>query len=43
MLNPLRPAALALVAALALTGCGADVTSQADGRTVPPRPTATTR
>ncbi|RPK87354.1 MULTISPECIES: ABC transporter substrate-binding protein [Streptomyces] len=32
MPNPLRPAALALVAALALTGCGADVTSKADGK-----------
>lgn len=30
MPNPLRPAALALVTALALTGCGADVTDRAD-------------
>ncbi|MFJ9528111.1 ABC transporter substrate-binding protein [Streptomyces cyaneofuscatus] len=32
MPNPLRPAALVLVAALALTGCGADVTPQSDGK-----------
>lgn len=32
MQNRIRPAALALAAALVLSGCGADVTSQADGR-----------
>ncbi|MFF2696743.1 ABC transporter substrate-binding protein [Streptomyces cyaneofuscatus] len=32
MPNSLRPAALVLVAALALTGCGADVTPQSDGK-----------
>ncbi|NEE28919.1 iron transporter, partial [Streptomyces sp. SID7982] len=30
MPHPLRPAALVLAAALALTGCGADVTPEAD-------------
>ncbi|MFF6860119.1 ABC transporter substrate-binding protein [Streptomyces bacillaris] len=32
MPNPTRPAAFLLTAALALTGCGADVTTQADGK-----------
>ncbi|MET9209720.1 ABC transporter substrate-binding protein [Streptomyces bacillaris] len=32
MPNPTRPAAFLLAAALALTGCGADVTTQADGK-----------
>ncbi|MEU3003672.1 ABC transporter substrate-binding protein [Streptomyces sp. NPDC007020] len=32
MPHPLRPAALVLAAALALTGCGADVTPEADGK-----------
>ncbi|MGW1206819.1 ABC transporter substrate-binding protein [Streptomyces cyaneofuscatus] len=32
MPNSLRPAALVLAAALALTGCGADVTPQSDGK-----------
>ncbi|TGZ09767.1 ABC transporter substrate-binding protein [Streptomyces rhizosphaericola] len=32
MPNPTRPAALLLATALALTGCGADVTTRADGK-----------
>lgn len=32
MPNSLRPAALVLAAALALTGCGADITPQSDGK-----------
>ncbi|MFD8062308.1 ABC transporter substrate-binding protein [Streptomyces cyaneofuscatus] len=32
MQNRIRPAALVLAAALALTGCGADVTQQSDGK-----------
>ncbi|MFC8726480.1 ABC transporter substrate-binding protein [Streptomyces bacillaris] len=32
MPNPTRPAAFLLAAALALTGCGADVTTRADGK-----------